>query len=81
MSVGNESHGASISYVTVINHNPSGNKLSITVVPYRDDEAALTEATKDALFQAFLDKLATLSNVTIVSSSKRGEFTAPVTVT
>lgn len=40
-----------------------------------------TEAQKDAVFQALLDKVATLSGVTINSAVKQSTYHAPITPT
>ena len=81
MALGAEAHGDAVNYVAVIKHIPTNNNLSIRVTPHRDDEASIPEATKDALYQAFLDKLVTLNNITLISSVKQGEFSTPVSPT
>jgi hypothetical protein len=79
MPYGTEAHTGFLRYEVVLNHTPSGNSLNITVEPFRTDGTTPTEAARDQMFQAFLNKLNELANVTIVSAAKKGDFSTPVT--
>lgn len=80
MAFATEVHGDSVNYMAILEHTPTARRLSITAVPYKES-GSMTEAQKDALFQAFLDKVAQITDVTVISATKRGEFSANITVT
>ena len=79
MPYGPEVHSGFISYEAVVQHNPSTIRLNIMVNMSRADGTVPPEATRDQVFQAFLNKLNELANTTLVSSTKYGNFTAMVT--
>jgi hypothetical protein len=79
MGYGQETHTDYAVYRVTLNHNPSGNRVDLDFNPYRLDGAVIPESQRDNLFQGFLTHLSTLSNVSIVSASKNGKYTVPVT--
>lgn len=79
MPFGPETHTGFIAYETLLEHIPSGIRLDIRVSMRRADLTVPPEATRDTVFQAFLNKLAEIPNTTVLSSSKYGYFTASVT--
>lgn len=81
MAIGAETHTGFIEYEVVLQHTPTGVRVNFVVNPYLESGATPPEATRDQLFQGFLNHLATLANTTIISATKKGKFSAPVTVT
>jgi hypothetical protein len=79
MPYGPETHTGYVSYEAVVEHTPSANRLLITVDPFRVDGTTPSEATRDQIFQAFLNKLAEIPNSTVISAVKKGNFSAAVT--
>lgn len=79
MPYGPEVHTGSMDYEVILEHTPSANRLMISVDPFRVDGTTPTEAARDQLFQAFLNKLNEIPNTAIISAMKKGNFSAPVT--
>lgn len=79
MAYGTETHGNRHWYVVVVNHTPTNTDITFEVSMSKGDGTTPPEANRDAMFQAILDKLASLNNITITSSTKNGYYTTPVT--
>lgn len=79
MTYGQETHTGHLSYETLLEHVPSTIRLGIYVTMEKADGSIPSEATRDQIFQAFLNKISTIANTTVVSATKRGKFSTPVT--
>lgn len=79
MPFGPETHTGFIAYEAVVEHTASTIRLDIRVAMRRADGTTPSEATRDQIFQAFLNKLAEIPNTTLISSIKYGSFSATVT--
>jgi len=58
-------------------HNATGIAATVTVM--FDLTPTSTEAQRDAIFQAFLSKIAEISGSTMNSATKNGGYSQPVT--
>lgn len=81
MAYAAEVHQEYVEYEVVLDHVPSTTRLTIRVSQTKVDGTPQTEANRDLIFQAFLDKLVTLPNTSLVSCTKKGTFKSTVTPT
>lgn len=79
MAYGTEVHTPNIVYQVILEHTPTGNRVTLDFDPYHPNGSTPTEQVRDQLFQGFLTHLATLGNTTIISATKQGGYTTPVT--
>jgi hypothetical protein len=79
VAYGPEAHTGHLAYEAVVEHTPTGNRLFVTVDPFREDGTTPSEAVRDSLFQAFITRLEGMSDVTVISATKTGNFSASVT--
>ena len=79
MPYGSETHDEYLTYNLVLQHIPTTVELNISVFMTRPDNTVPSEATRDQIFQAFLNKLNELANTDIISANKKGNFLVPIT--
>jgi hypothetical protein len=79
MAYGTETHGNRHWYEVTVNHTPTNTNIMFEVSMSKADGTTPPEANRDAMFQAILDKLVSLNNITVISSTKNGYYIAPVT--
>lgn len=78
MAYSAESHTGYVTYELELAHT-SGIRMRVTADPFLADGSTPTEALRDSMFQLFLTALAGIAGTSIVSATKRGQFTASVT--
>lgn len=77
MAYGSEAHSTATSYVIAMTHTATGIKARV-VVSFEPTPAS-TEAQRDAIFQAFLTRVAGLSGASVDSAEKVGGYSTSVT--
>lgn len=68
-------------YILTLKHNASGILAEVTLVGVDAGSPAPSRATKDAVFQAIVDKLAGISGATILSARRVISYASDVTPT
>jgi hypothetical protein len=80
MAYGPEVRSGDVFYKAVVEHTASGTRITVNVDAVKGDGTVVPEATRNQIFQAFLNKVAELAGTTIITATKTGNFVSNVTV-